>query len=201
MKYSTRIYYTEADKALIWERWRKGETLTSIARHFGRGRSSIQGIVARSGGIRPVPCERSPRALSLCEREEISRAMVSGRSLRSVAAFLGRSRSTVSREITRNGGRHDYRASHAGQAAWSRAQRPSADRGPEADEVMGPPTDRRLAQADVSPRRDLSGVPRDDILNAIHTGPWCLEERTITTSEASARDAPSAPCNPEDRHT
>ena len=101
MKYSPRIYYTETDKALIWERWRKGESLTSIARHFGRGHSSIQGIVARSGGIRPVARERSPRALSLSEREEISRGLAAGRSLRSVAASLGRSPSTVSREITR----------------------------------------------------------------------------------------------------
>ncbi|MGK0170624.1 MAG: IS30 family transposase [Gammaproteobacteria bacterium] len=124
MKRASRIYYTEADKTLIWDRWQTGESLTSIARHFGRGHSSVQAIVGRSGGIRPVAPKRSPRALNLSEREEISRALVLGHSLRSVAAALGRAPSTVSREVTRNGGRHAYRASHAEQGAWARAPRP-----------------------------------------------------------------------------
>ena len=60
MKYPTRIYYTETDKAMMWDRWQKGESLNSIARHFGRSHSSIQGILARAGGIRPPPRRRSP---------------------------------------------------------------------------------------------------------------------------------------------
>jgi IS30 family transposase len=124
MKYSPRIYYTEADKTLIWDRWQKRESLTSIARHFGRAHTSIRGIVSRSGGIRPVAPKRSPRALSLSDREETSRGLALGYSLRSVAAALGRTPSTVSREVTRNGGRQAYRASHADQAAWTRAPRP-----------------------------------------------------------------------------
>ncbi len=104
MKYPPRIYYTETDKALMWDRWQKGESLNSIARHFGRSHSSIQGILARTGGIRPEPRRRSRFALILAEREEISRGVVAGQSLRSIAASLGRAPSTVSREIRRNGG-------------------------------------------------------------------------------------------------
>ena len=111
-KYRQRIYYTEADKQLMWDRWAQGESLHSIARHFGRHHGSIRGILARTGGIRPPPRRRSPLALSLAEREEISRGLVAGRSMRSIAATLGRAASTVSREVRRNCARHDggYRA-------------------------------------------------------------------------------------------
>ncbi len=124
MKYRTRIFYTEADKALMWDRWQKGESLNSIARLFGRSHSSIQGILARTGGIRPPQRRRSQRALTLPEREEISRGLVAGQSLRSIATTLGRAPSTVGREINRNGGRRRYRANQAEQAAWDRAHRP-----------------------------------------------------------------------------
>ena len=124
MKYPTRIYYTETDKSLMWDRWQKGESLNSIARHFGRSHSSIQGVLARTGGIRPPQRRRSRRALSLSEREEISRGVFAGQSLRSIAATLGRAPSTVSREINRNDGRRRYRASKADQCAWDRAHRP-----------------------------------------------------------------------------
>jgi len=123
MKYPTRIYYTETDKGLMWDRWEKGESLNSIARHFGRSHSSIQGILSRTGGIRPPQRLRSRHALTLAEREEISRGVVAGQSLRSIAASLHRAASTVSREIRRNGGRRQYRANKAEQAAWDRAHR------------------------------------------------------------------------------
>jgi len=124
MKYPTRIYYTESDKSLMWDRWEKGESLNSIARHFGRSHSSIQGILSRTGGIRPALRRRSCLALTLSEREEISRGVATGRSLRSIAVLLHRAPSTVSREIKRNGGRRTYRANAADQAAWDRAHRP-----------------------------------------------------------------------------
>ncbi len=124
MKYPTRIYYTETDKALMWDRWQKGESLHSIAGHFGRSHSSIQGVLARTGGIRPPQRTRSQRTLTLAEREEISRGVAAGQSLRWIAASLGRAPSTVSREIKRNGGRRQYRASKADEAAWDRAHRP-----------------------------------------------------------------------------
>ena len=124
MKYRTRIYYTEEQKALMWDRWRSGDSLATIARLFDREHSSVQRILQERGGIRPPPRRRSRRSLTLSEREEISRGMAAGDSLRSIAALLGRSPSTVSREIERNGGRERYRASQADQAAWDRAQRP-----------------------------------------------------------------------------
>ncbi len=124
MKYPTRIYYTETDKGLMWDRWQKGESLHSIARLFGRSHSSIQGVLARTGGIRPPSRRRSRRSLSLAEREEISRGVFAGQSLRSIAASLGRAPSTVTREVHRNGGRRRYRASKADQCAWDRAHRP-----------------------------------------------------------------------------
>jgi IS30 family transposase len=128
MKQRRRIYYTEAQKALMWDRWEKGESLAAIARLFDRGHSSIQGILAESGGIRPAPRRRSPLALTLAEREEVSRGLVAGRSLRSMATSLGRAPSTISREIRRNGGLCGYRASKADQAAWDRARRPKTCR-------------------------------------------------------------------------
>jgi len=123
MKYRARIYYTETDKALMWDRWQKGDSLHSIAGLFDRSHGSIAGILARTGGIRPPQRRRSRRALTLSEREEISRGVVAGQSLRSIAASLGRAASTVSRELKRNGGRRRYRANRADQAAWDRAHR------------------------------------------------------------------------------
>ncbi|MCA7955768.1 helix-turn-helix domain-containing protein, partial [Burkholderia seminalis] len=104
MKQRRRIYYTEPQKALMWERWRKGDTLHQIAQLFDRHHSSIQGILARTGGIQPAPRHRSKLVLTLAEREEISRAVVAGQSIRSIAARLGRAPSTISREVQRNGG-------------------------------------------------------------------------------------------------
>ena len=124
MKYPKRIYYTEADKSLMWDRWQKGESLGSVARHFGRSHSSIQGILSRTGGIRPPARRRSSRSLTLSEREEISRGLAAGRSLRSIALRLGRAPSTISRELDRNGGLDSYRAHAAERAAWDRSRRP-----------------------------------------------------------------------------
>jgi IS30 family transposase len=124
MKYRQRINYSESDKALMWDRWQKGESLQTISQLFGRNHSSVAGILSRTGGIRPAKRIRSRFALSLSEREEISRGIVAGRSVRSMAATLERSPSTVSREIKRNGGRRCYRANEADQAAWDRAHRP-----------------------------------------------------------------------------
>lgn len=124
MKYRTRIYYSEADKALMWDRWQAGDSLHEIARLFDRHHSSVRGVLAEAGGIRPQPRRRAQHALTLAEREEISRGVVAGQSLRSIATSLDRAPSTVSREINRNDGRFDYRASKADQAAWDRARRP-----------------------------------------------------------------------------
>jgi IS30 family transposase len=124
MKQRPRIYYMESQKTLMWERWQKGESLQQIAQLFDRNHSSIQRILAETGGIRPARRCRSRLALTLAEREEISRAVVAGHSIRSLAMKLGRAPSTISREIKRNGGQEYYRATQADQAAWDRARRP-----------------------------------------------------------------------------
>jgi IS30 family transposase len=124
MKYRSRTFYTDCQKALMWERWRQGESLHEIARLFDRKHTSVRTVLAATGGIRPPVRRRSCLALTLEEREEISRAVVADQSIRSIAAGLGRSASTISREIRRNGGQECYRASQADQAAWDRAHRP-----------------------------------------------------------------------------
>ena len=119
-----RIYYNAEQKAEIWDRWQKGESLNAIGRVFDRHSSSIFGLLSPSGGIRPPPRQRSRITLTLSEREEISRGIVCDLSVRTMAALLGRSPSTVSREINRNGGLKRYRANQADQSAWDRAHRP-----------------------------------------------------------------------------
>lgn len=81
MKYRTRTFYSETQKAMMWDRWRQGETLHSIARLFDRHHGSVRGILAQTGGIRPAQRVRSDRVLSLSEREEISRGVVAGHSM------------------------------------------------------------------------------------------------------------------------
>ncbi len=119
-----RIYYSEKQRALMWDRWQQGETLHSIARLFDRYHSSVAKIIGEHGGIRPAPRKRSRLALTLEDREEISRGLANQQSLRSIASVLGRSPSTISRELNRNGGYDKYRATNADKAAWDRAKRP-----------------------------------------------------------------------------
>jgi IS30 family transposase len=123
MKQRKRRYFTAPEMAVIWDRWEKGESLNAIARDLGRGHSAVQGALARTGGIRPPERSRSALALSLAEREEISRGIAVGLSIRTIATQLGRAPSTISREIRRNGGRRQYRANQAEEAAWQRAHR------------------------------------------------------------------------------
>lgn len=120
------IRYSEAQRALMWERWSQGDTLHEIAKLFDRHHPSVRQVLAATGGIRPAERRRCARALSLAEREEISRSVVAGESIRSIAARLLRAPSTISREIERNGGLERYRASDAEQAAWDRARRPKS---------------------------------------------------------------------------
>ena len=126
MKQRPRIYYTEEQKALMWDRWQRGDSLHAIAGLFDRSHSSIAGILVRTGGIRPPLRKRSRLALTSAEREEISRGLAKQLSMRAIATQLGRSPSTVSREVQRNGGYACYRASSAEQAAWQQALRPKA---------------------------------------------------------------------------
>ena len=124
MTYRTRIKYTAEQKTEMWDRWQHGESLSAIGRVFDRPSSSIFSQLSPTGGIRPPPRHRTRLALTLCEREEISRGIACDLSLRSIANELGRSPSTISREVNRNGGLKEYRASEADKAAWYRAHRP-----------------------------------------------------------------------------
>ena len=124
MTYRTRIKYTAEQKTEMWDRWQHGESLSAIGRVFDRPSSSIFSQLSPTGGIRPPPRHRTRLALTLCEREEISRGIACDLSLRSIANELGRSPSTISREVNRNGGLKAYRASEADKATWDRAHRP-----------------------------------------------------------------------------
>ena len=108
MKQRPRRYFTQTEMAAVWDRWENGESLNSIARSLERGHSAVQGMLSRTGGIRPAPKQRSRIALTLAEREEISRGIAAGHSIRTIASQLGRAPSTVSREVNRNGGRRWY---------------------------------------------------------------------------------------------
>lgn len=124
MGYRRRIYFTEKQKAEIWDRWQRGESMSAIGRRFDRNSSSIYPLLARTGGIRPPERRRSRLALTLSEREEISRGLRAQLTLRAIAVQLRRAASTISREVRRNGGRTDYRGTRSDQAAWDRARRP-----------------------------------------------------------------------------
>jgi IS30 family transposase len=126
MKRRTRIYYSVEQKAVMWDRWQKGESLHEIGRSFDRYHSSIQRLISVAGGVRPTKRKRSNIALSLSEREEVSRGIASNESMRSIASRLGRAPSTISREIERNGGDRKYRAARADKKAWERACRPKS---------------------------------------------------------------------------
>jgi IS30 family transposase len=118
--------FSVAEKTELWDRWQRGESLKAIGRAFGKPSSSIYNQVAPHGGIRPALRRRSRLALTLSEREEISRSIAAHQSARSIsmARLLGRSASTVSRELSRNGGYDRYRAALADETAWARARRP-----------------------------------------------------------------------------
>ncbi len=124
MKRRRRIYFTAEQKSEIWDRWQRGESMSSIGRGFDRDSSSIYPLLSRTGGIRPPDRKRSRLSLTLVEREEISRGLKVRLSLRYIARQLQRSASTISREVKRNGGADRYRAVPSDQAAWDRAHRP-----------------------------------------------------------------------------
>ena len=118
-----RLHPSEAELQELWRRWKSGQTARAIARAMSRSDGSIHGWLKKAGGFAPRTRCRSARALSLQEREEISRGLHVCESVRSIARRLGRSPSTVSREIKRHGGTRHYRAARADEAAWANAKR------------------------------------------------------------------------------
>jgi IS30 family transposase len=113
-----------ADRTELWTRWKRGESLSDIGRALDRVPGAIFHVLAACGGVPPAPRVRSPVALTLTEREEISRGLARGCSLRGISVRLGRAPSTISREVRRHGGRVRYRASVADVRTWHRARRP-----------------------------------------------------------------------------
>ena len=119
---------SEAEKQAIWEHVRAGHSFRVIARTLGRAHASIREHVASTGGVRPPARCRRPEQLSLTEREEISRGLAAGWSLRAIARHLERAPSTICREVARNCGPRRYRAASAERAAWARARRPKCSK-------------------------------------------------------------------------
>lgn len=115
---------SQAQKTEVWRRWRSGESLSDIGRAIAKHPASVFGVLKLHGGIAPLERSRAPCALSLEEREEISRALAAGSSMRQIARALRRHPSTISREINRNGGITQYRAILADEEAWDLARRP-----------------------------------------------------------------------------
>ena len=113
-----------AQKTQLWQRWKAGQSLSDIGRALGKQAGSVHSIVSSNGGFVPAIRRRSRLALTLAEREEISRGIAIDSSIRQIAARLGRSPSTASREIARHGGRDRYRAAEADSRAWDWARRP-----------------------------------------------------------------------------
>jgi IS30 family transposase len=116
--------FTAEELGSLWARWKRGENLVEIGRALERWPAVIRQVLCRAGGIAPRCRRRSARTLQMREREEISRMLAGGQSIRQIARTLGRAPSTISREVARNGGIQSYRATAADSAAWHRARRP-----------------------------------------------------------------------------
>ncbi len=119
-----RARMSAVEEAAVWTRWKRGESCVAIGRALDRDRGAIYTVVTARGGIPPPPRRRSRLALRVREREEISRGLARGDSLRQIGRRLGRAPSTVSREVRRHGGRRHYRAATAETQAWDHARRP-----------------------------------------------------------------------------
>ena len=124
MRRGRRRIFTSADCGELWRRYKAGESILGIGRALGRGPSAVHRVLQCTGGIAPAERCRSSRVLSLVEREEVSRGIAAGATIRAIARSLNRAPSTVSQEVSRHGGRELYRAAEADQAAWERARRP-----------------------------------------------------------------------------
>ena len=126
MTASKRTRLSASQRVEVWRRWKAGESLHAIGRALGKAHPVIHLLLKRHGGIAPLVRRRSRTALTVREREDISRGIACGSSIRAIAKGLDRAASTVSREVARHGGRSPYRASEADRQAWESALRPKA---------------------------------------------------------------------------
>jgi hypothetical protein len=113
---------TEAQKDEVWRRWRRGDSLSDVGRAIGQFPASIFGLLRLQGGITLPARHRAAHALTLAEREEVSRGLAAGTSLRQIAQALQRAPSTISREVARNASSQSYRATRVDERAWDRAR-------------------------------------------------------------------------------
>ena len=121
-----RLGLSPEQKQELWRRWKDGQSLTEIGIALGKHAGSIHGVLSSNGGITPRTRTRCVHALTLSEREDISRGLMAGTTMRKLAEKLGRSPSTISREIARNGGIQTYRAAASDERAWDRSRRPKS---------------------------------------------------------------------------
>ena len=209
MKYRTRTYYTDAQKALMWERWKRGWTLHQIAKLFDRAHTSVQGILSASGGIRPADRHRAEVALSLAEREEISRCR-GGRSIdpnnrcSSRPSCIHSQPRDQAQRWTRVLSGESSRPGRMGSRAPSQDLQASGEPGVgthrdrQAPNAVVAGANRRMAPAYLPARREPSRVTRDHLPQPLHPGAWRLEEGAPSALEAHARHASVTASHPED---
>ena len=201
MKQRRRIYYSAAQRSEIWDRWQAGEPMSSIGRRFDRESSSVFSVISPTGGIRPPARRRGRETLSLFEREEISRGLSMQCSLRSIARKLGRSASTISREVSRNGGLDRYRAARSDQAAWDRARRPKLCKlacRPLLSRTVSIKLRQQWSPEQIAGwlKRTYPGEPakpgvaRDDLSQSVHSGARGAEKRTTSAPQSETHYPP-----------
>ncbi|WP_369634571.1 IS30 family transposase [Nocardia sp. JMUB6875] len=172
----TRTPLSAAEVDEVWRRWRSGQAVKVLAREMRRNPSTVRDLLKRCGGVRPVPRRRGQLRLSPVEREQISRGLAAGQSLRGIARSLGRAPSTISREVAGNGGRLGYRAVTADQAAWARAVRPKPtklSRNPQLAAVVAERLAQRWSPQQIAgwlrrnPQRSMGYVSHETIYRAL----------------------------------
>ena len=209
MTHKRRRGISASQKKEIWERWQRGQSSNDIGRALGKPRGSIYFLLSSTGGIEPPPRRRSRLALSLSEREEISRGLAEGQSMREIASSIRRAPSTVSREIGRHHGRERYRAAEADQRAWDSARRPkpcrlavqpttAEDCGQEAEPRLVAGADLRVAEAAIPGRAGDADLPRNHLPKPLRSGPRCAQEGARRASENAASD-PAVQAGPYSR--
>src|SRR6266850_1480569 len=211
MEQVSRVWFTPKQKAELWERWKSGQCVADIARALERrNKSGVYRILTLNGGIAPAPRRRARVALRGDEREEISRGIAAGQSMRQIAQRLGRSPSTVSREIRRNGGCSAYRASEAETSAWERALRPKSCRlarhseltmagRAEARTPVVPGAGLWLAEAAIPCRPRHADISRDDLSQSLYSDARRAEEAANGAPAYSAANASSQGRHYEER--
>jgi IS30 family transposase len=165
-----RRRYTAQERRELWERWKRGESVSDIGRALDRAPATIHCTIRERGGVAPRERSRSRLALTLEEREEISRGVVAGESARAIAGRLGRAPSTITREVARSGGRGRYRAADADRRAWQRARRPQPcklARSPALRDVVAAKLEQDWSPQQIAGWLKLA-FPRDETMRVSH---------------------------------